>query len=208
MNIGSIEGAVADILKDIQPEAFIYQLLIAYGKPRASITRLQKGNLNLSKTPGEIIWKRNLLFRAIDGLKSSAAPGSKSLNSPSVAESVESSWDLHAITDRLRKSDVVEKQELRFVITTDWETLLAVDTITGETLDVPISQLHKHVHFFLPWAGREKHLSQNESLADIKAAYRMAKLYDQIRSDNPNFNSHTLNISLSFSERSGIGYVL
>lgn len=199
MNIATIETAVADIVKDVRPETFIFQLLAAYGKPKASITRLQKGNLNLSKTPGEVVWKKNVLFRAIDGKPNSKAHSDNPIPLR-VSEKADSSWDLHALTDRLRKSDAVSKHAARFVITTDWHTLLAVDTKTAETLDVPIAHLHKHVHFFLPWAGLEKHVSQGESLADIKAAYKMAKLYDQIIDDNPGLDAagrHSLNVFLS-----------
>lgn len=58
MNIAKIEENIQKILADLAPETFIYDLLVAYGKPKASITRLQRGTLNLSKTPGEIIWKK------------------------------------------------------------------------------------------------------------------------------------------------------
>lgn len=196
MNIASIETSVVDLLKEITPETFIYQLLAAYGKPKASITRLQKGTLNLSKNPGEVVWKKNLLFRALDASHKHSSGNPRPLQ----VGKATTAWDLHVLIDKLRKSEEVSKHSLRFVITTDWETILAVDTKTAETLDIPISQLHRHVDFFLPWAGLEKHVSQNESLADIKAAYRMAKLYDQICKDNPGLDAHgthALNVFLS-----------
>lgn len=196
MNIEVISAAVAKLTNDIQTENFIYDLLAAYGKPKASITRLKKGNFNLSKAPDEVIWKRNVLFKAVN----SKIKTSKKTYVHGVTESTEGNQDLHALIDTLRKSEVVSKHALRFVITTNWTTLLAVDTKTGETLDIAILDLHKHVHFFLPWAGMEKHSAQNESLADIKAAYKMAKLYDQICEDNPdllNTNPHLLNVFLS-----------
>lgn len=198
MNIATIEESVADIVKDIRPETFIYQLLNAYGKPKASITRLQKGNLNLSKIPGEVVWKKNLLFRSLEN-QNLKDHFSESPFPQRVADPTSDTWDLHLLIDRLRKSEAVSKHDLRFVITTDWKTLLAIDTKTAETLDIPIAQLHKHVHFFLPWAGLEKQVSQGESLADIKAAYKMAKLYDQICKDNPTMatdNPHSLNVFL------------
>jgi hypothetical protein len=197
MNIATIEQAVEDILKELSPPTFIYRLLAAYGKPKASITRLQKGDLNLSEHPGEVIWKKNVLFRALDGEHTHST---KNPSPSMVRETPGTDWDLHALADRLRKSQEVSRHGLRFVITTDWETLLAVDTKTAETLDIPISDLPKHVHFFLPWAGQEKHKSHNESQADIKAAYRMGKLYDQICQDNPGMSTadtHALNVFLS-----------
>ncbi|WP_370272652.1 type IIL restriction-modification enzyme MmeI [Legionella sp. km535] len=38
--------------------------------------------------------------------------------------------------------------------------------------------------FFLPLVGMEKANHKNEHIADIKAAQRMAKIYDEILKDN------------------------
>lgn len=190
MTIALIEDAVHDVFKEFSKETFIYQLLAAYGKPKASITRLQKGTLNLSKLPGEIIWKKNLLFREVARAK--PVPGIVSEARPNL--------DLHSVTDQLRKSEEVSKHGLRFVVVTDYETLLAVDTKTFDTLDIPLAELPKHFDFFLPWSGQEKHRTHNESQADIKAAYRMAKLYDEICKDNAGMDTtarHSLNVFLS-----------
>jgi len=197
MSIAKIEEAVKDLFEDFSREDFIYQLLLAYGKPKASITRLQKGNLNLSKLEGEIVWKKNLLFRDI-------APYYRTTQTKSVSgvvsEAPPKSPDLHSLIDQLWKSDQVAKHGLRFVVVTDYETLLAVDTKTSETLDIPIKDLPKFFDFFLPWAGHEKHRSHSESQADIKAAYKMAKLYDEICRENQGMDvaaRHSLNVFLS-----------
>ncbi len=174
MNIGQIEQNVRDVFVEFSQESFIYRLLEAYGKPKASITRLQKGTLNLSKNQDEIVWKNQLLFRQSTDI------------------------DLHVLTDKLSKGDEVSRYNLRFVVVTDWTTLLAVDTKTSETLDIQIEQLPKHFDFFLPWAGHEKHSSHNESQADIKAAYRMAKLYDEIWKEHMDEDTrHAMNVFLS-----------
>jgi type I restriction-modification system DNA methylase subunit len=68
------------------------------------------------------------------------------------------------------------------------------------TLDIQLKDLPKSYDFFLPWAGMEKAQLQNENPADIKAAVKMAKLFDEIKTDNeddsPEF-LHSLNIFLS-----------
>lgn len=160
-------------MKKIKPDSFIYDLLLAYGLPKASVTRLQKGNLNLSKRPGEIAWKRKVLFRE------------------------EHKKDLHLAATELVKEAIHDQ---RFVITTDYKTLLAVDTKTNDKLDISIAELHKHFDFFLPWAGMEKSQHQGENPADVKAAEKMAKLFDEIKRDNhcntPDF-VHNLNVFLS-----------
>ena len=54
------------------------------------------------------------------------------------------------------------------------------------TLDIHIKDLPKNYDFFLPWAGMEKAQLQNENPADIKAAVKMAKLFDEIEYDSLN----------------------
>jgi len=52
----------------------------------------------------------------------------------------------------------------------------------------------------LPWVGMEKAQHQNENPADVKAAEKMAKLFDEIKKDNPDDSPefiHGLNVFLS-----------
>lgn len=173
MNITQIESNLQNLIKSFSKETFIYELLLAYGLPKASITRLQKGNLNLSNTEGEISWKKKLLFRE------------------------ELSADLHLTISELIKSI---KHEQRFVVVTNYELFLAADIKTGEKLDIELQELPKHFDFFLPWAGMEKAQHRNENPADVKAAERMAKLFDEIKKDNPVISeddSHALNVFLT-----------
>ncbi len=189
MNIAQIEANLQKILKPFKQESFIYDLLLAYGQPKASIKRLQEGGLNLSKTTGEIIWKKKLFFKSVKG------------------------EDLHELIDNIKADDKVIKHTPRFIIVTDFTTLLAIDRKTSDTLDIPILEIAKHFDFFLPWAGMEKAQHQNENPADVKAAERMAKLYDEIKKDNPTKTPeevHNLNVFLSrllfcfFAEDTGI----
>jgi hypothetical protein len=92
------------------------------------------------------------------------------------------------------------KQEQRFIIVTNFETLLAVDSKTADTLDIDFDNLPKHFDFFLPLAGMEKATHKNENPADVKAAEKMAKLFDEIKKDNPDNSPefiHGLNVFLS-----------
>ena len=173
MNITQIEESLKTIIKTLKKESFIYEFLFAYGLPKASITRLQKGNLNLSKVDGEVSWKKKLLFKEIYN------------------------EDLHISITELASNI---KQNQRFVIVTDYKMLLAIDTKTTDKLEIELKDLPKHYDFFLPWAGMEKHQHQDENPADVKAAERLAKLFDEIKKDNPD-NSyealHSLNVFLS-----------
>ena len=173
MNITQIEQNLKDLIDSFDKDEFIYGLLLAYGRPKSSITKLKVGNLNLSKIAGEVSWKKQLFFK------------------------VEKNQDLHLTISNLEKSI---KNDQRFIVVTDYETLLAVDTKTQDRLDIKLTDLPKHYDFFLPWAGMEKTQHQDENPADVKAAEKMAKLFDKIKEDNPDDSpefTHGLNVFLS-----------
>ena len=173
MNIAQIENNLQKLIKSFSKNTFIYDLLLAYGLPKASITRLKKGNLNLSKVDGEISWKKKVFFKEVF------------------------KQDLHVTISEL-SNDI--KHDQRFVIVTDYETFLAIDTKTQDKLDIDLKSLPKHYDFFLPWAGMEKAQHQNENPADVKAAEKMARLFDEIRKNNPDNSPefiHGLNVFLS-----------
>lgn len=173
MNITEIESNIKELVLSFSKETFIYDLLRAYGLPKASITRLQKGNLNMSQNEGEISWKKKLFFKE------------------------EYKDDLHITVSELANNI---KHKERFIIVTDYKTILAMDTKTNDKLDCNFSDLAKHYDFFLPWAGMEKTQHTNENPADVKAAEKMAKLFDVIKKDNPEDSPesiHSLNIFLS-----------
>jgi len=189
MNIEKLEECLQALATNLSEQTFIYDLLLAYGQPKASITRLQRGDYNLSKKQGEILWKKKLFFKA------------------------EAEADLHGLIDQLKSDPAITRHAPRFIIVTDYHTLLSLDTKTEDTLDISLNELVKHYDFFLPWAGMEKSQIQSEQLADIKAAERMGRLYDLILEDNPvesEADRHSLNNFLSrllfcfFAEDTGI----
>ncbi|SKB50110.1 type IIL restriction-modification enzyme MmeI [Alkalitalea saponilacus] len=127
----------------------------------------------MAKNSGEISWKKKLFFRE------------------------EFNGDLHLTISKIEK-ELTHSQ--RFVIVTNYETLLAIDTKTDDRLDCTSTDLPKHYDFFLPWAGMEKARHQNENPADVKAAEKMALLFDVIKKDNPDNSPefiHQLNVFLS-----------
>jgi len=189
MNTEKLEASIQSLVANLSEQSFIYDLLLAYGQPKASITRLQRGDYNLSKKQGEILWKKKLFFK------------------------VETEADLHGLIDQLKSDPAITRHAPRFIIVTDYHTLLSLDTKTEDTLDITLNELVKHYDFFLPWAGMEKSQIQSEQQADIKAAERMGRLYDLILEDNPvesEADRHSLNNFLSrllfcfFAEDTGI----
>lgn len=165
MNLEQIEKDIKKLVSNVDRENFIYDFLLAYGLPKSSINRLKKGDYNKSKNDGEIIWAKKVYFKTI----------------------LENE-DVHDVIDDISKSDVIEKQKIRFIIVTDFKTFLSKDIKTSNTLDIELSKLFESLNFFLPLMGREKITLDKENPADIKAANQMGKLYDQIIKDNPDYD--------------------
>lgn len=192
MNIGQVEEKVKALVANVNHESFIYDLLDCYDKPKASITRLKivgKGSYNLSKNDSEVLWKKQVYFKSTNSDK------------------------LLSVIDEMKDASVVEKHQPRFIIAINQTHLLAIDTKTDDTLDVALAELNKKFDFFLPWAGLEKAQAQGENPADVKAAEKMAKLFDLLRDNNPAKTKqeiHAQNVFLSrilfcyFAEDTGI----
>ncbi|MBC8300400.1 MAG: class I SAM-dependent DNA methyltransferase [Pelagibacterales bacterium] len=161
MLLNKIENNLKTIEKSINQDNFIYDFLEAYDQPKSTIKRLKDGVYNISKKKNEVIWKKKIYFYH-------------------VAENE----DVHDIIDELSKSDLIEKNKIRFLIVTDFKDFLSLDIKTKSTLDIEIDELSKNTDFFLPLAGLEKINTQNENEADIKAAEKMGKLYDILVKDN------------------------
>lgn len=178
---------IETILKTLSPNPeLIYDVLIAYGFPKATVTRIKSGDYNQSKEPGQIIWKKQLCYQKV-------LPGTA----------------LSALQD-MRASKAIMKHRPRFLVVSDGDNWSALDTKDEETREFPIADLYKHCDFFLPWTGREKAKFYEEKTADINAARKMGKLFDAIKADNPGFDEHALNVFMArllfcfFAEDSGI----
>jgi len=176
MNRAQIEKNLEKLVQEISQEDFIYKLLLAYGTPKATVTLLKKGKKNLSKRDDQIILKKKLFFQeAMD-------------------------QDLHALIDTLEKDTHTHRHDPRFIVVTDYKTLLAVDTKAKDTLDIKLEEINKYPFFFGPWAKIEKNTHHNEQEADVKAAEKMAKIYDEILKGNhleTQEDLHSLNMGVS-----------
>lgn len=140
-------------------KGFIFELLAAYGRSQGNITRLRNGQLNVADDKdNEIAQKGVVYFKPADV----------------------SDDELYTIVDDLKTSPTVIRYSTRFVIATNYQKLLAIDTKTGEPLDIAIREIDRHYTYFLPWAGMEKSQFIAENHADVKAAEKMAKLFDTL----------------------------
>jgi len=175
MTITQIETNITKLLKNFTQDNFIFDFLLAYGEPKATITRLKKGELNQLDSKGEVLLRKKVFFK-------------------------EAHEHLHGSIDTLKNEYDSQKQKPRFIIVTDYKTLLAYDTKTTDTLDIDFKELVKHFDFFLPLAGMEKSTHIDENPADVKASNKLAKLYDEILKENPTSTHeevHALNVFLT-----------
>ncbi|QHE73082.1 DNA methyltransferase [Rhodococcus sp. WAY2] len=192
LNLKAVEERVSPLGgRDSYDREFIFDLLLAYGKPQGNVTRLRKGSLNVADDPETEVAQKNVVYFK------------------------ETTKDPLAVIEELRTSPTVVRYSTRFVIVTDFSELLAVDTKTGENLMIPIRDIDQHFTFFLPWAGMEKAQYVAEAHADVKAAERMGKLFDELLSANPDLldrphGRHGLNVFFTrllfcfFAEDTGI----
>jgi hypothetical protein len=176
MNLGEIERQVASLDTD-QGFDLIYDLLRAYGLPKASIARLRSGTHNRSDREDERLWRGKVYYRFVQGAE-----------------------DLHDLIDDASSDSRILKERPRFLIVRDSGRLLALDTQTNATLDTLLADLPSYFEFFLPWAGIEKTQLENLNYADVKAAEKMARLYDEIIKHNQittPIDVHNLNVFFS-----------
>ena len=172
MSITEYEDKIKDIVENGDYSQFIYDFLSIYDKiSKATITKLRKGSNNLSKLPGEVHLKNKLYFKETDGKV------------------------LQAYSDLEDKISEL-KSKPRYIIVTDYKQLLAKDTQNSDSLDIKFKELPQYFDFFLAWNGIEKADFEKENPADLKAAERFAKLFDEILKNNENVDRHGLNLFL------------
>ena len=184
-----IKDKLSAIVNNTDKENFIYDFLMAFGISKNAITRLRKGDSNLSKKEGEILYKNKIFFKE------------------EVAENL-----LDAI-DEASKDDKILKHNPRFIMVTDYETIVAVDVRLKANKRFSFSELPEQADFFLPLSGAEIYKVSTNNKADRDAAYQLGRLYEILVNDNPDWlanGSHHLNLFLSrllfcfFAEDTGI----
>ena len=99
MNIESLEDNIQSLVINLSEQSFIYDMLLAYDQPKSSITRLKKGDYNLSKKPGEILWEKKLFFKK------------------------ETDANLHSSIDQIINDPAITKHHPRFIVVTDFQRL-------------------------------------------------------------------------------------
>lgn len=185
-----IEETLKNELKEKKSssEELPYILLQAFGMTPTSTERVRSGKMNLAKD-GSILVKKKIAYK------------------------VASTKQLLSTLEEMKADEKIKKATPRILAVSDGESILAYDPKENESYDNKIEKLWLDFQFFYPLAGVEKFRAVSENIADIKAAEKMAKLYDEIRLCNEissQDNVHDLNIFMSrllfcfFAEDTGI----
>lgn len=187
----TIESRLPELSKTTSAQELGYDLLrIFNGMSETRINRIKDGKDNLSKDGNTIIVKKLLAY--------SHCPVEK------LAESLES----------LKQNDRVTKTA-RLLVVSDGETLLGYDPMEEESYENTLERICYDYQFFMPLAGVERYRAPEEKEADVKAAYKMARIFDEIRRYNEidytdSHAIHSLNVFISrllfcfFAEDTGI----
>ncbi|HPV87584.1 MAG TPA: class I SAM-dependent DNA methyltransferase, partial [Bacteroidales bacterium] len=189
MTSKEIEANLIKLTEKQINDEFIYDFLLAYGISKSSVTRLKKGDFNMSRVEGEVLYKGKILFKKAD--------------TDNILYEVE----------RLANDERILKQNPRFVMLTDNETIAARDLKLRYNKEFYFHELPQNFEFFLPLIGGEIYKQSNNNEADRNAAYELAKLYDILIEDNSALkegHTHLLNVFLArllfcfFAEDTGI----
>jgi len=178
INTAKIEQDIKLLIDNpIDKSSFIYDFLLAFGTAKSNVVRLQTTSINKAEGEGNVGWKNKLIFYH-----------------------VANNEELVDTFNLFRLDYSKSKLNPRFIIVTDFESLYSYDIKFDDTLNIDFKDLDINVDFFFPLAGIEKFEAPEEAKADVKAADKMAKLFELLSFDNPlntNKEVHHLNIFLT-----------
>ena len=184
-----IEQRLADSFSSrVNPAEVGYQLLYSFGKSERDIERYKEGKGVMKNFDGLLI-KGLFCYQPV------------------------SMFGLTEQLEQLKTNPQIIKAAPKIIAVSDGKTILAYDLREKDTYENQLERLPSDFAFFYPLMDVERVHYVEESPADIKAAEKLAKLHDELRSYNE-FRSdddlHDLNIFISrllfcfFAEDTGI----
>ena len=184
-----IEQRLADsFASGVNPAEVGYQLLYSFGKSERDIERYKEGK-GVLKTFDGLLIKGLFCYQPV------------------------SMFGLTEQLEQLKTNPQIIKAAPKIIAVSDGKTILAYDLREKDTYENQLERLPSDFAFFYPLMDVERVHYVEESPADIKAAEKLAKLHDELRSYNE-FRSdddlHDLNIFISrllfcfFAEDTGI----
>ena len=184
-----IEQRLADSFSNgVNPAEVGYQLLYSFGNSERDIERYKEGK-GILKTFDGLLIKGLFCYQPV------------------------SMFGLTSQLEELKTNEQIIKAAPKIIAVSDGKSILAYDLREKDTYENLLERLPSDFAFFYPLMDVERVHYVEESPADIKAAEKLAKLHDELRSYNE-FRSdddlHDLNIFISrllfcfFAEDTGI----
>ena len=166
MNPTEINEALEAISRvPFDPDDFGFAFATATDNAKATVSKLRSGTTNKSDVPGGVLLNRKFHY----------APAG--------------AGEVDRVLDALRSSRKTEKHKPAILIATDGVTISAEHPRSGDTLHCAFSELGDHFGFFLPAAGKERYRPAEENPVDVKAAGKLARLYDALVRSDPDWGT-------------------
>jgi hypothetical protein len=135
----------------------LFELMAAYGRSAASITKLRKGTIDVSEVNNAFLQRGVVYFKHLESYKS-----------------------LPAEVEKLEKDSLTARYNPRFIIATNLNRFAAKDLKKGNSLEIDWKDIDRHADFFFGWTGDEVTDEKTEALADKRVADKMQELYNEI----------------------------
>lgn len=171
MNAVEIEEAISLLAEQaFDADAFPYSFLEAFGNKATTIKRLKsdvKGSTNASdlKDQGAVLQRNNIHILV--------CPEGETADTLTI----------------LRESPSTAKAKAKFVLATDGNYFEAEDLISGDSVACDYQSFPDHFGFFLPLAGISTVKQIRDSSFDIRATSRLNRLYVELLSQNPDWDT-------------------
>ena len=164
MNPTEIYEALAALAaKPYDPVEFPFDFALATDNTPATIAKLRGGSFNKSDLPGGVLMNQKFHFAP-------ALPGM-----------------VEVTLDQLRANKRTAKHKPAILIATDGVEIAAEHPKSGDTLHCDYAELGDRFGFFLPAAGKERYRAAEENPVDVKVSGKLAKLYDALIQQNPDW---------------------
>ena len=182
-------GLGLEAFKEAYPvEEVPYMLMQAIGASPTILQRYREGKSTVASFDGLLV-KNILAYRLV---------GTEEMNDQ---------------LEEMKRDKWVVKNRPAIIAVSDGDVIKAFDPAVEETYENHLNNLYTDYEFFSPMWGVRKIRNIEENDADVKAAYKMAQIHDEIRRHNQigiTADTHDLNIFMSrllfcyFAEDTGI----
>ena len=175
----TIEAKLQTLHETTSAQEFGYDLLrIFNAMSETKINRIKEGKDNLLKTENTFLSNKTLAY--------------------CWCKTIQLATEL----EYLKNNAKVTKAAPRLLVVSDGVNVLAYDPKEKESYDNEIAKIRFDYQFFMPLAGVERYQAVGEEEADVKAAYKMARIFDEIRRYNEidyknKQDIHALNVFMS-----------